>query len=207
LAALAACLLALAAIGIALNRSSAPPRAAEVRVRGNGVQVMRGGTLIAGGTIEVQAGDIITTSTNESAVLAYEHESTRVEIFPGTVVFCGDASAGKNFELRCGGMQAQVAPQTTGEPMLITTPQARATVLGTRFIVRADERATKIDVFEGKVELAGLANAQAVMVKAGYWASATASGLGEVKQLCKCPKCRGTNEPSNCPNLKKKNEN
>ena len=206
-AALAACLLALAALGVVLSHFSGSSGEVSFHVSGNSVQVTRDGTTMAGGAIELEPGDVITTPTNETAVIAYEHESTRVEVFPGTVVLCGDPSSGKNFELRRGGIQAGVAPQPTGKPMLVTTPQARATVVGTRFLVRTDERATKIDVFEGQVELANRAATKSVMVKAGYWASSTASGPSEVKALCKCSKCRGTNEPSNCPNLKKKNDN
>ncbi|HWN96699.1 MAG TPA: FecR family protein [Methylomirabilota bacterium] len=205
-AALAACLLGLAIIGLTLNRSPSRPTAPTVYVSGNGMQVTRDGALMDGDMIEVRPDDLIATSTNEIAVIAYENESTRLELFPGTVVLCGDVSAGKRFELRRGGLQARVAPQAPGQSMLITTPHAQATVIGTEFVVRADERATKLDVFQGKVELACRSNAKKVTVSAGYWASSTSSGTSEAKPLCKCSKCRGTNEPSNCPNLKKKNE-
>ncbi len=206
-AALAACVVVVAAIAISLSRSPSSTRAADVYVSGNGLQLTRDGTLMEADLIELQPGDLVATSTNEGAVIVYEHESTRIQMFPGSVVLCGDAFAGKRFDLRRGAIQARVAAQPAGKPMLVTTAHAQATVVGTEFVVRADERATKLDVFQGKVELACRSNAKKVIVNAGYWASSTSTGTSEAKPLCKCSKCRGTNEPANCPNLKKKNEN
>ena len=205
-AALAACLVGLGVAAILLSRSSVEQVSAAMHVTGNGVQLMRNGALVSAGSFELEPGDEVATPTNEMAVIAYEHESTRIQMFPGTVVLCGDTATGKRFELRRGAVQARVAPQPADKPMSIETVHAQATVLGTEFVMRADERATKLDVFHGTVELACRSNAKKVTVKAGYWASATSSGTSEAKPLCKCSKCRGTNEPSNCPNLKKKNE-
>ncbi len=205
-AALAACLVGLGVAAILLKQTPVEQAGASMYVSGNGVQLLRHGALMSAGSFEVEPGDQISTPTNETAVIAYEHESTRIQLFPGSVVLCGDAGEGKRFELQRGAAQARVAPQPSGQPMLITTTHAQATVVGTEFLVRADERTTKLDVFHGTVELACRSNAKKVTVRAGYWASATSSGTSEAKPLCKCPKCRGTNEPSNCPNLKKKNE-
>jgi hypothetical protein len=201
--ALAACLFAAAiAAALLIQRPNRNP-AAEARLTGAGVQVTRGGELLDADETELQAGDIIATPTNEVAAIVYQGEATRIEIRPNSVVQFGDHKQGKRFELRRGAVQARVAPQPAAEPMLVTTPQAQATVLGTEFVLRADERTTKLIVSEGKVQLACRANA----MNGGYSATSTSSGPSEAKPLCKCPKCRGTNETSNCLNLKKKNEN
>lgn len=198
----AACVIGLAVLAIALSRSSEPWHG-DGFVSGTGVQVTRDGALLHGDRIDLRPGDLVATASNSVAVIAYEHESTRLQIFPGTVVLCADADGGKRFELKRGGLQARVAPQPAGRPLLVTTPHAEATVVGTEFVVRADERITKLDVFNGRVELAGRSVAKTISVKGGYWASATGSAVADPKPLCKCSKCRGTNEPSNCPNLKK----
>ena len=202
----AACLVGLAIAGVMLLRPPPQPSGAGVFLTANGAQVIRAGALIDDDALELEPGDLITASANATAVITYEDESTRIEIFPGTVVRCGHVVAGKQFELQRGAIRATVASQPADKPMLITTPHAQATVVGTEFVVRADERTTKLDVFNGKVELAGRSVARKVMVNGGYWASATSSGVAEAKPLCKCSKCRGTNEPADCPNLKKKNE-
>ena len=117
----------------------------------------------------------------------------------------GDDRGGKRFDLRRGALQARVAAQPSDQPLVVTTPQAQAIVRGTEFLLRADERATKLNVLEGKVQLACRASAKGVVVEAGFWATSTSSGTSDVKPMCKCPKCRGTNDTA-CPNLKKKNE-
>jgi len=198
--ALAACLLALAVLAISLTRKSPPLRIAEVHVTGAAVQVTRAGVLLRGGTIELRAGDIITTPTNETAVIAYEHESTRIEIHPGSVVQFGDAAVGKQFELRRGIIQARVAPQPAERPMRVETAYARATVLGTEFVMRADERATKLDVLEGKVQLACRESGKKKMVKAGFSATMVHRTSINVAPLCSSncilKECSDTNTAS-----------
>ena len=202
----AACVIGLAVVAVTLSRPPVRPSGADGFLSGGSVQVVRAGVLLDDDVIFLQPGDLITASTNETAVIAYENEPTQIEVFPGALVRCGNSASGKEFELRRGGLRAHVSPQPAGKPMRITTAHAQATVVGTEFVVRADERTTKLDVFQGKVELAGRAVAKKVLVNGGYWTSATSSGVGDARPLCKCSKCRGTNEPSNCPNLKKKNE-
>jgi ferric-dicitrate binding protein FerR (iron transport regulator) len=183
-AALAACCVALAIAGILLSRKSPPPRIAEVYVTGPGVQVTRGGVEASGDFIELRAGDLITTPTNNLAVIAYGHEPTRIEIRPGSAVLFGDAARGKRFELHRGIIRASVAPQPAGQQMSVKTALARATVLGTEFVMRADERATKLDVLEGKVRLACRANGKKVTVKAGFSANVIPEAPVNVAPLC-----------------------
>lgn len=206
-AAVAACVLAFALVSAALVQWSHRSSGAAVRLKGIGVQVMRSGALLHADEIQLKEGDIIVTPTNEMAVIIYQREATRMDIAANSVLQFGDDRGGKRFELRHGALRARVAPQPADKPLLVTTPQAQATVLGTEFLLKSDERATRLDVLEGKVLLACRANAKKVLVNAGYSASSTASGPSDAKPMCKCPKCRGTNEASNCPNLKKKNEN
>ncbi len=204
-AALAACVMALAAVAISLSRKPAatvPARPmAEVYVTGERVQVTRAEALLKGDAIGLQAGDIISTPRNHSATIAYEHESTRIEIQPGSMLVFGDATNGKRFELRQGIIRARVAAQPAGQTMRVKTALARATVLGTEFVMRADEGATKLDVLEGKVEFACRASGNRVKVKAGFSATLRADAPPSVVPLCSSNcilrECRGTNAVSN----------
>ncbi len=205
-AALAACLVALAALAVSLHSRSAPRRSGEVYVSGAGMRVLRGGTSLDTETIELRAGDVITAPTNSGAVVAYEHESTRVEIQPGSVLVFGDSARGKRFELRHGVLEARVAPQPSERPMCIKTPQGRATVLGTELVMRADDRGTKLDVIEGKVELACRASGKKVVVKAGFAATLNPRTFLNVSPLCSSNcilrECRNTNSAAKSSNSK-----
>ena len=186
-AALAACLVALALVAITLVFSTRPPaarHAAEVFVTGAGLEVTRNGLLVKGDVIELQAGDVIQTPTNNIAVIGYQHEATRLQIQPGSIVVFGDPTAGKQFELRRGILHARVAPQPEGRAMSVQTAHARATVLGTEFVLRAEERATKLDVLEGKVEFACRASGRKVKVKAGFSATMVPKSSVAVAPLC-----------------------
>ena len=183
-AALAACCIALAVVGILLGRKPQPPRILDVYVTGAGVEVARGGALVKGDVIELRAGDVITTSTNGRAMIAYGHESTRIEIQPDSIVVFGDATRGKRFDLNRGIIRARVALQPTGQQMSVKTGHARATVLGTEFVMRTDENATKLDVLEGKVRLACRASGKKVTVKAGFSANVVSEQPVNVAPLC-----------------------
>jgi hypothetical protein len=210
-AALAACVIALAAVAISLSRrpvavATVPVRPlAEVYVTGERVQVTRGQTLLKGDAIGLQAGDVISTALH-SATIAYEHESTRIEIQPGSVLVFGEAANGKRFELQRGIIRARVAAQPAGQPMRVKTTLARATVLGTEFVMRADEDTTKLDVLEGKVEFACRASGKKVKVKSGFSATLRADVPPSVVPLCSSNcilrECRGTNAVSDFGNFK-----
>ena len=110
--AVAAGLVLLGAFAAAVIFSTAP-RSAACRGSVCERRWSRGGaqwTAHESDVFELQAGDVITTATNSIAVIAYEHEATRIQMQPGSVVVFGDATAGKQFELRRGIIQARVAP-------------------------------------------------------------------------------------------------
>lgn len=91
------------------------------------------------------------------------------------------------------------------KPMRVKTALARATVLGTEFVMRADEDATKLDVLEGKVEFTCRASGKKVKVKSGFSATLSAGVPPSVVPLCSSNcilrECRGTNAVSNPGNF------
>ena len=175
--ALAACLMLSAALAFVLLRPR--PSATshpQLLASAGGVHLMRGDQLRPfQETLGLQAGDVIITD-GAAAVIAYDGESTRIEIQPDSVVQLAEAANGKRLELRQGSINARVAPQPPGRPMLIITPHARATVLGTELALRADATSTTLEVLEGKVQFTCRLNSKKVMVTGGF--SATSDRLG-----------------------------
>lgn len=173
----------------------------------------RQGTAMDPATTELKAGDVITSSTNDTATIVYRSEATRLELQPGSILVMGEVTEGKGkrFELRNGIVQARVAQQPPGESLRIKTAHARATVLGTEFLLRADEQTTRLDVLEGKVQLACRTTGKKVTVKAGFAASVRADKTAfNVTPLCSSncilKECRGTNAESKFEKLKAKDE-
>jgi hypothetical protein len=84
----------------------------------------------------------------------------------------GDAGGarGKEAFLARGHLTADVITQPAGRPMLITTPQAEAMVVGTRFALNVDVRSTRLDVQKGVVELARVSGGDPVVVHAAEYA-------------------------------------
>jgi ferric-dicitrate binding protein FerR (iron transport regulator) len=209
-AALAACVMGLVAVAVSLSREplvTVPPHPnPEVYVTGERVQVKRAEALLKGDAIGLQAGDIISTATNHRATIAYAHESTRIEIQPGSVVVFGDATNGKRFELRRGIIRARVAAQPADHPLRVKTALARATVLGTEFVMRVDEGTTKLDVLEGKIEFACRTSGKKVKVKAGFSAALRSDAPPFIVPLCSSNcilrECRGTNAMFNLETFK-----
>jgi hypothetical protein len=211
-AALAACLAALLSIPFLLNRDKAVPRVIEMSVSGTGVQVSRGEEMLGGvSKIELLAGDVITTPASQTALISYAQEATRIEIQPGTTLQFVGAREGKRFELRSGIVEARVAPQPVGQPLRIKTAQAEATVLGTEFLLRADARGTRLDVLEGKVEMACRVSGKKSVVKSGFAATLNPNKPSfNVSALCSSNcilrECRGSNATSKLQKLKKNDE-
>jgi len=212
-AALAACLAALAGAVVFFQGGTPPPRPRpQVYVTGAGAQVTREGAPLADTEVELRAGDVITASATETATIVYQQEGTRLELQPGAVLVFGDASKGKLFELRHGIVHARVAPQPAGQPLRIKTAHARATVVGTEFLLRTNDEATRLDVLEGKVQLNCRASGKKTLVKAGFGATVNAqSAAFDLTRLCTSNcilrECRGTNAASKLQKLKSNDEN
>ena len=79
----------------------------------------------------------------------------------------------KVLRLRFGNLSADVATQPAGLPMLIHTPSAELSVLGTQFNVDAHSEATTLVVNEGLVRLKRLADGQQVDVKSSHGVTAS----------------------------------
>ncbi|HVR87082.1 MAG TPA: FecR domain-containing protein, partial [Planctomycetota bacterium] len=104
--------------------------------------------LAMNGDLALGAGD----SVEGPAMIAYPGESTSLRLDPGSVLVLEASDPGKRAFLKKGRLFATVDPQA--EPFVIRTPDARATVLGTRFTLSVEARFTRLEVTRGKVKLA-----------------------------------------------------
>jgi ferric-dicitrate binding protein FerR (iron transport regulator) len=168
--ALAACLLLVGA-GIWFFPAAGVPVLAEVT--GGELALERAGQILVGTVgARLQAGDIFRTPSNVAAEITFAPEKTRITVQPGTELILATTSRGKRFDLRVGRLKASVARQRPFQPMVVRTPQAEATVLGTKFSLLTGSNATRLEVTEGRVRFARASDSSAVIVSAGKYAIA-----------------------------------
>jgi len=115
-------------------------------------------------------------------------DGTRLKLGPLTLVrdfLEPKPRAGKRLFLAQGVLTADVRKQPGDQPMLISTPQGEATVVGTRLRLSVDggeKGSTRLEVEEGKVRLKRLLDGKLVDVASGHFAVA-ATTASEFKAL------------------------
>jgi len=123
------------------------------------------------------------------AVVGYP-DKTRVELEGNTTVreFLGrQPGKGLRIFIEKGGVKAEVAKQPAGQPLMLLSAHGQAQVLGTtlRIVVDADpKKGMRLEVEEGKVELANLAGRTAT-VETGHFAVAAAGATPASRRLPK----------------------
>jgi ferric-dicitrate binding protein FerR (iron transport regulator) len=136
--------------------------------RPKGVVVERGSEMLeteAAGAIRV--GDVVRTPPGAPLVAGYR-DGTQVELSGGGSLACEAAgSDGKSLFLHDGQLTVFAAKQPKNRPMVVRTPQAEVTVVGTKFVLRSRDGITRVEVTEGEVLLRGLQDEDAVRVRQG----------------------------------------
>jgi len=146
---------------------------ALTEIQGSGLILERAGhRLRATVGIHLEPGDLLRTPGNVTAVIGYAPEQTRITLLPGTEFKLTTLSRGKLFDLGMGKLEASVARQSPFHPMILSTPQSKARVVGTKFTLTVTTNATRLDVTEGKVRFTRLSDEQFVLVTAGHYAVA-----------------------------------
>ncbi len=138
-----------------------------------GSRPMTGQALVAG---------VLESLSAESWVQVGFRDGSSVTISgPSTLAMTG--SGLKQLHLERGSFSAQVQPQPPGQPMTVQTPAAMMTVLGTAFIVEAENASTRLDVTEGSVKLRRLADGTVMEVSASQQVVASANDHGKLGTL------------------------
>lgn len=154
----------------------APDRLATVH--GDRGTIERGGALVRLGAQEqnLADGDVVVAEGGELVI--HYPDRTTVDLSAGgrLLVRAGVRAGAKRLELERGALFARVAKQKPGEALLVVTPQANATVLGTTFQVRIESVGTRLTVEEGRIAFARRAGGDAVEVAGGRSAIAGIDG-------------------------------
>jgi hypothetical protein len=151
---------------------------ARIQETSPGVQVFReadGKTVVAVVGMDLFAGDRIETRKGESVIFGYPNERTTITAGNekrATELRIGETKEGKRLHLEKGFLDASVAPQPEDKHMIVTTPHAKAEVVGTKFKLWDNGKATWIEVTEGEVLLERLSDGKALSVPAGRLAVA-----------------------------------
>jgi hypothetical protein len=125
----------------------------------------------------VASGQGVSTGRGGYGSLRYS-DGTRVELAAETTLSrIVDGPSGKTATLEQGMISVDAVKQPAGRPLVITTAQAEATVVGTQFVLSASAGVTRLDVREGRVKFTRLPQGvSSVTVREGHYAVAGASG-------------------------------
>lgn len=117
------------------------------------------GSVVSGGTLESLSFD--------SWVVFKFRDGSQVTIWGQSAVTIAERDQ-KILDLRAGNLSASVAPQPKSQPMLVHTPSANLTVVGTQFNVKADAAYTALTVNEGVVRVTRLVDGRVAEVPARH---------------------------------------
>jgi hypothetical protein len=141
-----------------------------------GVSIQRGkDTLPAKAGFALLPGDRVHVGDGAQARIDYA-DHTVLQLDQRTdvrMVAEGSAAVGKRVDLVWGRVTAEVAKQPAGRPMIFTTPNARAVVVGTVLTLEftSGAGATRLDVTEGLVGISETTGRTLVDVPAGHFAT------------------------------------
>lgn len=166
----------LLAVGLLLVVPERSPSVATVR--GDRGMIERGDTTLRLDERAQNLADGDVVAADGADLLLRFPDGTTVELSSGgrARVQSGVSANAKRLDLQRGGLLARVTKQKPGEPLVITTPQAHATVLGTTFRVRIETSGTRLVVDEGRIAFARPAGGEVVEVPAGRSALAGVDG-------------------------------
>ena len=133
-------------------------------------------------------GDLLRVPPGGTVVLAWNQEATRLRLDAGTELQVLGWARGRQFILRQGRLQAAVAAQSRWRPLIVRTPQAEATVVGTCFSMEVSPSATRLEVTGGAVALcktlpAGAPGPAGITVRAGEFAVATVGAVMKAETI------------------------
>jgi ferric-dicitrate binding protein FerR (iron transport regulator) len=162
--------------------SPPPPSRSEParvqRVAGTALLVGGGGRqpAVAGAPLG-EGQSVVTVGADAAIALALADGSTLEMTGDGALVpLAPAASGGTALFLARGRITADVRAQPPNAPLVITTPDAQATLLAARFALAVQAGGTRVDVSAGVVHFAGLRGGAATQVAASRYALTQAGG-------------------------------
>ena len=157
------------------NVQTEPTFAMLMDVRGNVMIERDGRATTATSDASLLSSDRLKLGTDGFAAVVFE-DGTQIHFNSDSKAALKADAGAKRLELNSGTLQATVAKQPQGKPMLFVTPHATATVLGTSFRLVSQSNGTRLDVTEGNVRLSLPDSIDGLDVTHGRSAEATANG-------------------------------
>jgi len=136
-------------------------------------------------------GETIRVAAAGSGAITFA-DGTVLHLDPGAEIVLLPALAparrgGKQLRLLSGSLSAEVVKQPEGLPLLVETPHALATVVGTEFGLGVEPGRTELEVARGVVTLAEADGTRAVRVEEGEFAVASPSAPPRHGRLARNP--------------------
>lgn len=186
-----ACLLLVVAGWWFLRERPAGPSELPSLVHATGASLSRAGrTSTWTAAYQPQPGDELQLGADRPGFLRYA-DGTVIQLQPGSRCRLADSrlasQGGKQVTLLTGALSATVAKQASGRPLLLHTPHAVATVLGTSLDLSVATNETNLEVSEGAVALARRSDTSAVTVRAGEYATASPESVPRARPLGRSP--------------------
>ena len=156
-----------------LNRQSDSSRPVLAKMSGS-VTIVKSdqGRVQATAPVALEPTDLVEVGPKGYATIHYGDEETRLQLLSGGQARFASTEDGKSITLDRGVLKAEVAKQLGGFPMTLITPQAKVTVIGTRFRLDTNKERARLEVREGLVELEKRDESESVRVKAGQFVEA-----------------------------------
>ncbi len=139
-------------------------------LEGDAVSVVNSGRVekLSGSSV-IRTGDRIVVPPGARLIYRYLGEDTLIEIEGNSLVEVSNHEGAKRIHMSHGELHADVAKQTEGKPMRVSTRHAEAVVLGTSFSIIARD-VTRLSVTHGRVRFTPLDSDESVEVGAGRYA-------------------------------------
>jgi hypothetical protein len=188
-AALAAFVAIAATLFFSLKRAEPPQAVALVVSASPGAMIQQGEKFahaVAGSGLFSR--DRLTTAVNGTVSLRYADGTALIVKENSAAVFDLPKHGGKTIALEKGALSADVVKQPTNQPMILSTSDAVATVLGTRFTLAAELGQSTLAVDEGRVKLQRKSDETTLEVSTGNIAVVAANVAGiEMRSLTQKP--------------------
>jgi ferric-dicitrate binding protein FerR (iron transport regulator) len=170
----AAAALLLVSGAMVLLRHASRIDATVARIEGTGWIVRNGAHVAIPATGEMRPGDRVATASDSRTEVRLR-DGSRILLLEQT-----EAEIGPRIHLKEGTLRCDIQPQN--RPLVLQTPYAEATVLGTEFELTAAWKETRLRTMHGLVRLS--AEGRSVDVKTGQIAVANAQGLARWEPVC-----------------------
>lgn len=131
----------------------------------------------------LHSADGVITRTPDSQAIVRFLDGTEVTVTGDTEAWFDETERGKRVLVHRGRVSADVTPQPPGRPLVIQTPTAELTIVGTTLCVAAEDDETRLDVTSGKVAITRRADGSRTDVSAGQFAVVNAASSDSVTAM------------------------